>query len=97
MNLSDSEEKFLLKLEKSLSLKNVFIVYIAVGMALCAAILNLIIGFIWGGEKSFFSALFCAIVGISLFSLTHAYQKMLKMFKIVSKMKKMIEDLEKEA
>lgn len=95
MNLSESEEKFLLKLEKSLRVKRVLIAYIGVGMALCAAIVNLVFGIIWGGEKSFFNALFCTVLGISLFSLTHAYQKMLKMFNIVLKMKEMIKDLEK--
>jgi len=91
MNLSESEEKFLLKLEKNL--ERVYIVYISVAISLCGAIVCLIMGLVRGSEKSLNAALFLAILGISLFSIMHAYQKM---FKIVSKMKKMIKNLEKE-
>ena len=83
MNLSESEEKFLLKLEKNL--ERVYIVYISVAISLGGAILCLIIGFVRSSEKSLHAALFLAILGISLFSITRAYQKM---FKIVSKLRK---------
>ena len=90
MKLSESEEKFLLKLEKGL--KRAYIVYISVGISLCGAIVCLVMGIVRGSEKSFDDALLCAVLGSSLFSITYAYRKM---FKIVSKMKKTIEDLEK--
>jgi hypothetical protein len=83
MNLSESEEKFLLKLEKTL--RRVYIVYISVAISICGAILCLIVGLIRGSEKSLTYSLLLAISGISLFSITRAYQKM---FKIVSKLKK---------
>jgi len=83
MNLSESEEKFLLKLEKEL--KRVYIPYISVAISLCGAILCLIMWLVRGSEKSLLAALFLAISGISLFSITYAYQKM---FKIVSKLRK---------
>ncbi len=89
MNLSESEEKFLLKLEKNL--EKVYIVYISVAISLCGAIVCLIMGLVRGSEKSLNAALFLAILGVSLFSIMRAYQKM---FKIVSKMKKMIKDLQ---
>ncbi len=89
MKLSESEEKFLLKLEKEL--KRVYIPYISVGIALCGAILCLIIGIVRHSEKSLYAALLMAISGISLFSITRAYQKM---FTIVSKMKQTIRELE---
>jgi hypothetical protein len=88
MNLSESEEKFLLKLEKNL--EKVYIVYISVAISLCGAFVCLIMGLVWGREKLFNAALVLAILGISLFSVTRAYQKM---FKIVSKMKQTIKDL----
>ena len=83
MNLSESEEKFLLKLEKNL--EKVYIVYISVAISLCVAIVCLIMGLVRGSEKSLNAALFLAMLGISLFSVMRAYQKM---FKIVSKLKK---------
>ena len=89
MNLSESEEKFLLNLEKNL--EKVYIVYISVAISLCVAIVCLIMGLVRGSEKSLNAALFLAMLGISLFSTMHAYQKM---FKIVSKMKQTIKDLE---
>jgi hypothetical protein len=88
MNLSESEEKFLLKLEKNL--ERVYIVYISVAISLCGAIVCLIMGLVRGSEKSLNAALFLAILAISLFSIMRAYQKM---FKIVSKMKKIIKGL----
>jgi predicted membrane channel-forming protein YqfA (hemolysin III family) len=87
MNLSESEEKFLLKLEKNL--ERVYIVYISVAISLCGAVLCLIMGLVRGREKSLNAALFLAMLGISLFSTMRAYQKM---FKIVSKLKKMIKE-----
>jgi hypothetical protein len=89
MNLSESEEKFLLKLEKNL--EKVYIVYISVAMSLGGAILCLIMGLVRSSEKTLNAAIFLAMLGISLFSTMHAYQKM---FKIVSKMKQTIKDLE---
>ena len=89
MNLSESEEKFLFKLEKNL--EKVCIVYISVAISLCGAIVCLIMGLVRGSEKLFNAALLLAILGISLFSITRAYQKM---FKRVSKMKQTIKDLE---
>ncbi len=89
MNLSESEEKYLLKLENNL--RRAYIAYISVAISLCGAIVCLIIGFVRGSEKSLNAALLLAILGISLFSITRAYQKM---FVIISKMKQTIKDLE---
>ncbi len=89
MNLSESEEKFLLKLEKNL--EKVYVVYISAAILLCGAILCLIIGIVRGSEKSVVAAIFLATVGVILFLVMHAYQKM---FKIMSKMKQTIKDLE---
>ena len=87
MTLSESEEKFLLKLEKNL--ERAYIVYISVAISFCGAIVCLVTGLARSSEKSLHAALFLAVVGISLLSITRAYQKM---FKIVSKLKKMIEN-----
>ncbi len=73
MNLSESEEKFLLNLEKNL--EKVYIVYISVAISLCGAIVRLIIGLVRGSEKSLNAALFLGILGVSLFSIMRAYQK----------------------
>ncbi len=89
MCLSESEEKFLLKLDKNL--KIAYIPYISPAISLGGAIACFIIGLVRSSEKSLNAALFLALLGISLFSTMHAYQKM---FKIVLKMKQRIKDLE---
>ena len=89
MKLSESEEKFLLRLEKNM--KRVQIAYLSVGISICAAMVCLIIGIVRGREESLVAALICGGIGVSLFSITRAYQKM---FIIISKMKQAIKDLE---
>jgi hypothetical protein len=89
MNLSESEEKFLLRLEKNV--KRAYVAYISAGISLCAAVVCLIIGMLQDREELNLTALICGLIGVSLFSVTRAYQKM---FIILSKMKQTIRDLE---
>ena len=90
MNLSRSEEKHLLRLEKYV--KRIYINYIAVGLSFCTAIAGLIIGSTSGRKEAFLITLIFGAIGVNLFLLSRSYQRF---FVIVSKLKQNIEELEK--
>ena len=90
MNLSESEKKYLLRFEKYV--KRIHINYVLVGLVSCVAIVGLIIGVKSDRKEVFLLTIIFGGIGINLFLLSRSYQKL---FVIISKMKKTIEEYEK--
>jgi predicted membrane channel-forming protein YqfA (hemolysin III family) len=89
MNLSESEEKFLLRFGKNI--KRIYIAHISVGVSLCTAMVGLIIGIVLGRKEAFLITILFGGISINLFLMSRTYQKL---FSIISKLKQTVKDLE---
>ena len=90
LNLSEKEEKYLLKFEKYVG--RLYINYISVGLSLGTAMVGLIVGFIFDRKGGFLMAIIFSGIGINIFLLSRSYKKL---YTIIYKMKQHIEELEK--
>ncbi len=92
LNLSEKEEKYLLKFEKYI--RRIYINYISVGLLLCTAIVGLIVGITTLDRKGgFLMAIIFGGMSVNVFLLSRSYQKL---YTIINKMKQYIAKLESE-
>ena len=91
LNLSEKEEKYLLKFEKYIG--RIYINYISVGLSLCTAIFGLIVGIVLDREGGFLIAIISIGISTNIFLLSRVYQKL---YTIMNKMKQYIAKLESE-
>ena len=89
--LSEAEDKFLVRFEKYV--KKIYLNYITVGVSACTAMVSLIIGVVLSRKELFLVTIFFGGIGINIFLLSRKYQML---FKIISKMKQHITELEKK-
>lgn len=90
LNLSEKEEKYLLKFEKYI--RRIYINYISVGLLLCTAIVGLIAGITLDREGGFLIAIISIGMSVNVFLLSRTYQKL---YTIMNKMKQYITEIEK--
>ena len=88
MNLTEDEQKYLLKFEKSV--EKIYWNYISLGLLLCVAMVGLIIAIVKKRNEGFLIAIISGGIGLNLFLLSRSYQKL---YAIIKKMKQYISEL----
>ncbi len=87
MKLSEKEEKYLLRFEKTV--ERIYLNYIAVGLLFCIAIFGMIVGVKLKNSSGFLIAIFFGTLSINLLVISITYQKLYKiMMKIKQNMNK---------
>ena len=89
MNLTEDEQRYLLKFEKSV--EKIYWNYISVGLSLCVAMVGLIIAIAQKRNEGFLIAIISCGIGFNLFLLSRTYQKL---YTIIRKLKQYIIEME---
>ncbi len=90
MKLTENEKKFLSKFEKNI--EKTYIYFTIIALSSCAAIIHLIIGIVLERREALLGTIIFSGIAINIFFLSRSYRKL---YRIISKMKQYINDLEK--
>lgn len=87
LKLTENEKRYLIKFEKSM--QRIYLNYLTVGINLTVAIVGLVMGIIFGKKEGFLISIIFGGLAVILFLISRKYQKL---YNIISKMKKSINE-----